>query len=443
MNKNLSGATQPAPGSSRLPATGAEPAAPRTALYGLLCRAVSGQAVEADWAELGEQDWKALVKMADAEGVAPLLHWRLSRLNGGAKPPDDVRKFLMKAFYNSAARFAVHQREFSRLAERLCREGVEVVALKGLALAQTLYPEPGLRPMGDIDLLVHRDALGTVKKIMPELGYALEKPDLWPGLGIRTDYEINYDLVKPGRIHMEIHWDLVGSAASTNTCDIEWFWSQCVAYPGLKEDAHAGSTAADELAKRCDGRLWVLNPTGQLLHLAAHLMLKHSRGKTRLIWFYDLAMLLDKEENGIVWDLAVEKAIEWGWGEALAYALMQVREQLGAPVPEAVLGRLAEERNGGQLHPDEMVEAGVEGRFWAQWQYLLSLKPRYRLQVLVAMVFPGREYMRWRYHPAHDWLLPVYYLYRWWDRGREAARTAIVRAKKKILANFMAKGKKY
>jgi len=84
------------------------------------------------------------------QGLSALV----SRLEGREVLPAPVRDFLEEEAGRAAAR-AERLRDWLRQAvSRLRGGGVEVVALKGAALAFFHYEEPSLRPMGDLDLLL-------------------------------------------------------------------------------------------------------------------------------------------------------------------------------------------------------------------------------------------------------------------------------------------------
>ena len=60
---------------------------------------------------------------------------------------------LQEAYRYHAVRTLVREHAIKKILTLLCREGVEPILVKGWAVAR-LYPEPGLRPYGDIDLVV-------------------------------------------------------------------------------------------------------------------------------------------------------------------------------------------------------------------------------------------------------------------------------------------------
>ena len=75
-------------------------------------------------------------------------------LRGAATLPAPVSEFLFAEVSSARARARRLRETLASTIVALRAAGVEVVALKGAALAFFHYPEPGLRPMGDLDLLL-------------------------------------------------------------------------------------------------------------------------------------------------------------------------------------------------------------------------------------------------------------------------------------------------
>src|SRR6185436_11185739 len=49
--------------------------------------------------------------------------------------------------------------------------GIDVLVLKGAALAQLVYPQPVLRPMRDIDILVRASDVYRAYALLPKIGF--------------------------------------------------------------------------------------------------------------------------------------------------------------------------------------------------------------------------------------------------------------------------------
>ena len=98
-------------------------------------------------------DWSLFTNTARVEGIAPLVHWNFKHEDTtGIDIPTSVKAQLLTEYYNTTAQNQVMFQELERIANVLSDAEIPVVVLKGASLAPTVYPEVGLRPMGDLDL---------------------------------------------------------------------------------------------------------------------------------------------------------------------------------------------------------------------------------------------------------------------------------------------------
>ena len=78
--------------------------------------------------------------------------------------------------------------------------------MKGAALAGEIYEDIGLRPMGDLDLLVHRKDVSEAYILLERLGFQKSTVELWSG----TDQDFWHEALltnDEGRV-VEVHWNL-------------------------------------------------------------------------------------------------------------------------------------------------------------------------------------------------------------------------------------------
>lgn len=98
-------------------------------------------------------NWPRFIAVAELERAVRVAWERFEAL--GVHPSSDVSRLQLQQLATIAAFRAEHLR--ARLEETLhvlARQGIEVVLLKGAALATTIYRSFIERPMGDLDLLV-------------------------------------------------------------------------------------------------------------------------------------------------------------------------------------------------------------------------------------------------------------------------------------------------
>ena len=179
------------------------------------------------------------------------------------------------------------------------------IVLKGPAISDRLYPDPALRPYGDLDLLVARDSLGDARTALSATGYE-EQVQLRPGWEVAHGHTLDMvRLVGRKSVHVEVHWrvsdDRVGEAIS-----------------------HSALLEGAEQAPGIPGAAFPSLPD-QLLVCALHLM---SHRDKRLAWLEDirrLHLLATKEE----WDSGFRRARELGLLWVLNRSLDYVERYLG------------------------------------------------------------------------------------------------------------------
>jgi hypothetical protein len=305
--------------------------------------------------ELASLDWERLLAHAEAHGVAALLHWKLQETGGSASLPQSARHGLAQAYYRTVVNQQLAQADLKRLQAAFEQAAVPVLALKGALLAGMLYPSPALRPLSDLDLLVRAQDLPLLLRICSRLGYRLDK--------------VSYHAVlqpDPGGLPLEIHWTLPGGTPLTPS----WWKLACSGQP--------------------QGAI--------LLYQAAHLAIQHPAAP-RLIWLYDLHLLLTHPARPFDWPALFDLAASLGWLPALSYALHAAGRFFDSPLPPGL-------PDPGSSFP-RPGPAQWARRAWGQlgWGQRLPLAAR--------LLFPSARYMRWRYRPQPDWLWPAYYPQRW------------------------------
>ena len=362
-------------------------------IYSSLCQALS--AGDNRPAEPGIEDWHVLVSLAKAEGVAPLLYWVYQPANWPAGMPVEARQELARLYYASAARNALLLKELEHILGVLAAASIPVLVLKGAALASTLYPSIGLRPMADLDLLIPQaDIERAIQIAQEQLGYQEIRLDAVPRLKELADYHVHLQGGPGQSLALELHWNLVSSQSSWYAVPVEWFWQHTIPLPSNP-----------------DSRM--LAPEAQLLYLSAHAMLQHGASQVLLLWLYDIHALIRQRGSAMDWDWLAEQAQVLRWSAVLLEALQQAQACFHTSLPIGLLDRLAEQsdRRVSRLVAFKTQFPAV--RLLYNWYTLISLKWPARLRFVGALLLPSRAYIRWRYKPRPAWVWPVFYAYRW------------------------------
>ena len=95
--------------------------------------------------------------------------WRISAR--AMVSPQEVMDQLRAAYHGNLARNMYLYAELRRILEALREKDVEVIFLKGAALAKTVYGDIGLRQMSDIDILAKKEDLPKAVELLFHMGY--------------------------------------------------------------------------------------------------------------------------------------------------------------------------------------------------------------------------------------------------------------------------------
>lgn len=122
----------------------------------------------------GVRDWNRFVFDAEEHGIAPLAH---AHLREGAALPAGARHSLaalaVRHRHANRTRFAV----LAEILDAFARRDINAIVLKGAALAHVLYPEPGVRAMRDLDILVPVKQVYEAREALRSLGFKItEEP---------------------------------------------------------------------------------------------------------------------------------------------------------------------------------------------------------------------------------------------------------------------------
>lgn len=153
---------------------------------------------------LGLSDWDAVVAAAEAHGLAPLVHTHLRA--AGVHPPPPAARDLLGLYLRHQQANRIRFRTLAVVLTELAAAGVPVVVLKGAALAHLAYPEPGLRPMSDVDLLLEPEAADMAREVLGDLGFADPAPGAAP---VSDKHAVAVKVVDGLPVGLELHHRLL------------------------------------------------------------------------------------------------------------------------------------------------------------------------------------------------------------------------------------------
>lgn len=275
-------------------------------------------------------DWDYIIRQCAIEFISPLIHYRLKKLGLAALIPAGVSKTFDKFYFGNLKRNLSILGEAKRVFTRLEAAGLDLIVLKGLALAETVYPHFALRKMSDIDLLVRKEQVHDADRCLATLDYeavdgrpeqAVNNP---PGYLASLEYRRNHSRF----LSFHIHWHPVNTSVPAsilvNRIDLARLWDKSVA------------------ARIADVSTRVLCPAHQIIFLCEH-ALRAGHSFDRLILMYDIHSIAGSFSTPALWQELIEETRSFGLSRQVYLGLSVVRRYGGA-VPASVLVDLKPKR---------------------------------------------------------------------------------------------------
>jgi hypothetical protein len=266
--------------------------------------------------------------------------------------------------------------------------GLPTMILKGAALAVLHYRDHGLRPVGDVDVLVPTKDVSAALDLLLRSGWSSKK--------LKSSARLTETYLAQGHgvilkdsagQKFDLHWHVLTDSCGANAD--EEFWEGAVEFELENVPTRA------------------LNPTDQLLHVCAH----GARWENPPViqWPADAMTVIRTAEPGIDWPRLVRLIEKHRLVAPLRDTLSYLRDVLEAPIPSEVLQDL-------QAMPvTELERSEYEARTspWAArgpWAELRSKYLRYSFLMHVAGLRPKLlgfpQFLMNAWALEHWWQLP-------------------------------------
>ncbi|MEA3432197.1 MAG: signal peptidase I [candidate division WOR-3 bacterium] len=271
-------------------------------------------------------DWEYILKEARRNGVSPILYLRLKNQKdpaiGGAKT---FFEKLEKDYYQNLRRNILMWEEIKPILKSFKEDGIEVILLKGVALAELVYKNLALRPMSDIDLLVKKEKLPRIDEKMRKFGYSTDENYRNSLRYSSVDY-LNSIEYRKKAVSVHFHWHLVNSTLPSfmyaSKIDIEKIWKEAI-------PVKISGTETLSLA-----------PHHLLIHLSEHAS-KPGHSLSRLILLYDIAETIKVYQEELNWELLINEAHMFNLNRPLYYSLYLTSRLIGLDnMPANILDEL-------------------------------------------------------------------------------------------------------
>jgi Uncharacterised nucleotidyltransferase len=212
------------------------------------------------------------------------------------------------------------EQELQRILRAFSEAQLPLLLCKGPILAYTFYPQASLRTYHDIDALIHPGDLARARDVLAEMGYAFYE-EYRSNVTDRKRAGYNYILKRPEswlEVLIELHTSPHESEFGT-VFDVDAMWERAQPVTILGEQALA------------------MDHVDHLLYLCWHYRF---HGFSRLLWLYDLVIMLRTPGVTLAWDTLIQRARQQRLATTLYYCLAWCRDLFAVAIPESVFARL-------------------------------------------------------------------------------------------------------
>jgi Uncharacterised nucleotidyltransferase len=262
--------------------------------------------------------WERWKSNIDFEGHMDQGSFRLLPLLYKNLQHHEVRDPLMnrlKGVYRLA--WYENQKLFYDMSEILCYlhdAGIKTMILKGAALTLLYYKNYGVRPMGDVDILVPTSQASLAIDLLKRAGWIPTTTSVEGDLSYRHAMQFKDQSGK----EFDLHWHILFESCREDSDNDFWEGAVPIAMCGVL-------TAA-------------LNPADTLLHVVIHGVRSNSVPPIR--WIADAMAVINSSDLGIDWRRLIQQAKKHRVGLRLKKGLNYLSDKFQARIPNSVMAEI-------------------------------------------------------------------------------------------------------
>ena len=277
--------------------------------------------------DITQFDWNYIVKKMKQEGVAEAIFHNLRKNHAEHLVPPATYTALSDQYYKNLRRNLSVICELKGILILLKESEIPCIVLKGIALAEHIYPSIAMRGMSDIDILVKKSELYAVDELLSSQGYIARDSSVSSAIDNPEGYlaSLEYRKENGSLLNLHIHWHIVNTSVPATMfvkhVDIERIWEKAVD------------------ARVADADVYMLCPEHLIIYLCEH-ALRIGHSFDRLILITDIFYALKAYEKNIDWHFLVEESRRFNLDRLVYFSLSVVKSYASSNIPEEYLRRL-------------------------------------------------------------------------------------------------------
>jgi len=173
------------------------------------------------------RDWHEFVVLAEDNATVPLAVTSLRRAGLFEQVPEHLRRRLLERSERIAAANQARLEVARTFLQRFADAGIDVVILKGVLFAETIYGDANYKRMNDIDILIRKRDLDAIFGIYDDLGFfsAAELLGGEPRKQEKFSHHAPPYFSRDLNCMIGTHWGLI-TPLSPLTIDYDGIWSR-------------------------------------------------------------------------------------------------------------------------------------------------------------------------------------------------------------------------
>jgi len=273
-----------------------------------------------------DPDWTLLVEKAQQEGVSAVLFHNITKHHLEDLIPRESYRNLSNHYYANLKRNMSLIGELREVLATFQQAGIPCIVLKGIALAELVYPNIGMRGMSDVDILVKKEELFTVDEHLSSLGYTSADSTVTKAIHNPVGYLASLEYRKNASpLNLHVHWHTVNTSVPATMfveqIDINRLWE------------HSTVTAV------ADSHALMLRPEHLIIYLCEH-ALRVGHSFDRLVLICDIFFSVKAFEKIIDWDFIVEESRRFNLSRFVYYSLAIVKHYTSLDIADGCIAKL-------------------------------------------------------------------------------------------------------
>ncbi len=332
-------------------------------------------------------DWDRMVETAGREGVSAVLFHNLREQRLGDQVPRNIFAALSQAYHSNLKRNLRIIGELRKILTALHAAEIPCIVLKGIVLAERIYPDIAMRGMSDVDLLVKKKDLFRTDETLFRFGYFSRDSSVAVAVNNPTGYLASLEYRKDGAspLNLHLHWHPVNTSvpatAFIDGIDLGRLWEKA------------------EPVDVADSRALMLCPEHLIIYLCEH-ALRVGHSFDRLILVCDIHFAFRAFANRMDWASLAQESRRLGLSRFVYHGLVIVRHHTGLDLLDETVSTVkpSDLSRGEKL----FLRLQLGGRRVRGSSYLIYLAMNRgiigKVRFLVRTIFPPKSILQQRRH---------------------------------------------